>query len=256
MTYVHSWSPYTLGVRIPMTYVHSWSPYTLGVRIPMTYVHSWSPYTLQAGYQWHVHSWSPYTLQAGYQWHVHSWSPDLDRVYEDLILSCHTYWNISCSRFTTVLYLFIHIPIYGTCYTRSQTRQMNWFAVGIWKSLFIHARWSTFGLGLLGFNASATARVIWRRWNDDDEINYLVEETGVPGGNHRLTASNWWNFSHIRLLPSPGIELGPQRCEAKWAKARWERRLSSPSYRGPALVEVVNNTQKVEKPVKYLINLP
>ena len=86
--------------------------------------------------------------------------------------------------------------------------------------------------GLLGFNASATARVISRRWNDD-EISFLVEETGVPGGNHRPTASNWWNFSHIGPLPSPGIELGPQRCEAKWAKARWERRLSSPSYRGP-----------------------
>ena len=62
---------------------------------------------------------------------------------------------------------------------------------------------------------------------------FQVEKTGVPGGNHRPTASNWWNFSHIRPLPSPGIELGPQRCEAKWAKAQWERRLSSPSYRGP-----------------------
>ena len=78
--------------------------------------------------------------------------------------------------------------------------------------------------GSLGFNASATARVISRRWNDD-EISFLVEETGVPGGNHRPMASNWWNFSHIRPLPSPGIELGPQRCEAKWAKAWWERRL-------------------------------
>ena len=43
---------------------------------------------------------------------------------------------------------------------------------------------SWFGLVLLGFNASATARVISRRWNDD-EISFLVEETGVPGGNHR-----------------------------------------------------------------------
>ena len=96
--------------------------------------------------------------------------------------------------------------------------------------------WLKYWFGLLGVNASATARVIARRWNDDDdEISFLVEETGVPGGNHRPTASNWWNFSHIRSLPSPGIELGPQRCEAKWAKARWERRLSSPSYRGPSL---------------------
>ena len=47
------------------------------------------------------------------------------------------------------------------------------------------------GLVLLGVNASATARVISRRWNDDDEISFLVEETGVPGGNHRPTASNW-----------------------------------------------------------------
>ena len=31
-------------------------------------------------------------------------------------------------------------------------------------------------IGLLGFNASATARVISRRWNDD-EISFLVEET-------------------------------------------------------------------------------
>ena len=44
---------------------------------------------------------------------------------------------------------------------------------------------------LLGCNASATARVISRRWNDDDEISFLLEETGVPGGNHRPTASNW-----------------------------------------------------------------
>ena len=51
----------------------------------------------------------------------------------------------------------------------------------------------TVDTGLLEFNASATARVISMRWNDDDEISFLVEETGVPGGNHRPTASNWWN---------------------------------------------------------------
>ena len=44
-----------------------------------------------------------------------------------------------------------------------------------------------FGL-LMGFNASATARVISRRWNDDG-IRFLVEETGVPGGNHRPVQS-------------------------------------------------------------------
>ena len=35
------------------------------------------------------------------------------------------------------------------------------------------------GLLLLGFNASATARVRSRRRNDDDEISFLVEETGI-----------------------------------------------------------------------------
>ena len=51
---------------------------------------------------------------------------------------------------------------------------------------------SAWWFGVLRFNASATARVISRRWNDDDEISFLVEETGVSGGNHRPTASNWW----------------------------------------------------------------
>ena len=61
-----------------------------------------------------------------------------------------------------------------------------------------------FYFGLSGFNASATARVIMlsRRWKDDDEISVMVDETGLPGGNHRPTASNWRNFSHIRPLPS------------------------------------------------------
>ena len=51
--------------------------------------------------------------------------------------------------------------------------------------------WIHLVYGLLGFNASATTRVT-RRWNDDDEISFLVEETGEPGGNHRPMA--------IRLL--------------------------------------------------------
>ena len=120
---------------------------------------------------------------------------------------------------------------------RKQQRHQQWHQG--WASWFQPQPWTlehinnSTWLGLLGFNASATARVISRRWNDDDEISFRVEETGVPGGNYRPTASNWWNFSHIRPLPSPGIELGPQRCEAKWAKAWCERRLSSPSYRGP-----------------------
>ena len=59
-------------------------------------------------------------------------------------------------------------------------------------------------IGILGFNASATARVISRQWNDD-EISFLVEETGVPGGNHRPTASNWWNFfTHTASAQSGG----------------------------------------------------
>ena len=72
-------------------------------------------------------------------------------------------------------------------------------------------KWHELG-GLLGFNASATARVIPRQWNDDDEISFLVEETGVPGGNHRPTASNWWNFSHIRQLGDIYIKRGQTVC--------------------------------------------
>ena len=44
--------------------------------------------------------------------------------------------------------------------------------------------------GFLGFNASATARVISRRGNDDDEISFLVEETGVPGGYMKIYMSS------------------------------------------------------------------
>ena len=53
---------------------------------------------------------------------------------------------------------------------------------------------SWFGLVLLGFNASARARVIPRRWNDD-EISFLVEETGAPGGNHRPFIMEWLSWS-------------------------------------------------------------
>ena len=60
--------------------------------------------------------------------------------------------------------------------------------------------------GLLGLNASVTARVISRWWNDDDEMSIsVVEETRVPGGNHWPTASNWQNF-HTHgpfLVPVP-----------------------------------------------------
>ena len=61
-----------------------------------------------------------------------------------------------------------------------------------WQSLTPSLSW--FGLVLLGFNASATARVISRRWNDD-EISFLVEETGVPGGNHRPCIMEWLSWS-------------------------------------------------------------
>ena len=58
---------------------------------------------------------------------------------------------------------------------------------------------------LVGFNASATARVISRRWNDD-EISFLVEETGVPGGNHRQVTDE--TFHTYGLCPVRGLTLG------------------------------------------------
>ena len=57
----------------------------------------------------------------------------------------------------------------------------------------------------------AKARVISRRWNDDDESSFLVEETGVPGGNHRPTASNWWNRGHGVAPPPPSASTS-RRC--------------------------------------------
>ena len=69
---------------------------------------------------------------------------------------------------------------------------------------------------VLGFNASATARVISRRWNNDgDEIGFLVEETGVPGGNHRPTANNWRNFFTHTATAQSG--------DWTWAAAVWSK---------------------------------
>ena len=42
----------------------------------------------------------------------------------------------------------------------------------VWDRCDVGRRW----FGLLGFNASTTARVISRRWNDDDEISFLVPD--------------------------------------------------------------------------------
>ena len=45
--------------------------------------------------------------------------------------------------------------------------------------------------GLLGLNASATARIRSRLWSENNDMsNLLVEGTRVPGGKHR-TASRW-----------------------------------------------------------------
>ena len=55
----------------------------------------------------------------------------------------------------------------------------------------------------------------YRGGDNDDEVSVsLVEETGVPGGNHRLTAMTE-KLSHILPVPSPRTELGPQWCEAR-----------------------------------------
>ena len=71
--------------------------------------------------------------------------------------------------------------------------------LSLFLSIDLYLSW----FGLLGFNASATARVISRRWNDD-EISFLVEETGVPGGNHHLSCVH-----NIRVF---GL-YGKQKCK-------------------------------------------
>ena len=73
---------------------------------------------------------------------------------------------------------------------------MEWLHESLHDNLLLQCL-SWFGLVLLGFNASATARVISRRWNDD-EISFLVEETGVPGGNHRPCVMEWLSWSDCR----------------------------------------------------------
>ena len=45
-------------------------------------------------------------------------------------------------------------------------------------------------VGLLELNASTTARVISGGDDENQMSAPLVKETGVPGGNHRPTASN------------------------------------------------------------------
>ena len=70
---------------------------------------------------------------------------------------------------------------------------MEWRHESLHDNLLLQCL-SWFGLVLLGVNASATARVISRRWNDD-EISFLVEETGVPGGNHRPFVMEWLSWS-------------------------------------------------------------
>ena len=73
--------------------------------------------------------------------------------------------------------------------------------------------------------------------DDDDEMSVTSGRgTGVTGVNHRpSTASNWQTFTpHIRPVPSPRMELGPQRCEARWSKASWDQRPSSASYQCPS----------------------
>ena len=137
---------------------------------------------------------------------------------------CLTAWEHTCSSLTS-LHCSFRRSFPATHFHTKKQGQPPWWGlivivillsnsttlIGIsWAGAFSGGQQSgitpgVIGLGLLGFNASATARVISRRWNDDDEISYLVEETGVPGGNHRRTASNWWNCSHIRPLPSPVV---------------------------------------------------
>ena len=47
---------------------------------------------------------------------------------------------------------------------------------------------------------------------------FLMEETGVPGENHRPSASKLTKLSHIWPMPSPGTEPGSQWCEAELCK--------------------------------------
>ena len=55
----------------------------------------------------------------------------------------------------------------------------------------------------LGLQASVTARVISRQWNDDDEMSVsLVEETGVSRGNERKSNICYFEASDRFLYKS------------------------------------------------------
>ena len=65
-------------------------------------------------------------------------------------------------------------------------------------------QWGHFEHGLLGLNASVTARS-YRGGDDEEEMSVsLAEETRAPGGNHRPTASNWQTFT--RPVPSHVVD--------------------------------------------------
>ena len=72
-----------------------------------------------------------------------------------------------------------------------------------------------------GVNASGTARVISRHVSNMKSVFWWrkLEYPEETTDRQQVTDETF----HTRPLPSPGIELGPQRCEAKRAKAWWER---------------------------------
>ena len=82
---------------------------------------------------------------------------------------------------------------------------------------------------MVGFLNPACMFWFWVYWG----LTPQQQPGSYQGGEMMMKSVVWWRkpeypeettnlrqvtdetFSHIRPLPSPGIELGPQRCEAK-----------------------------------------
>ena len=84
--------------------------------------------------------------------------------------------------------------------------------------LTLHLKIYIFWFGLFSFLGALTPQQqpgSYRGGEEDEMSVLLVEETGVPGGNHWPAASNWQTFTHTASAQSQN------------------ERLSSLSYRGP-----------------------
>ena len=57
--------------------------------------------------------------------------------------------------------------------------------------------------------------------DDDDEISFLVEETGIPGGNYRPTAQEVEGYEKVGGYETGGVGRGGDRTKLKGRGSIW-----------------------------------